>query len=73
MGIAKKVAITTALLALPAAASGQGRTCGRDGGIMVPDLGFTSISCEHCTIDQSPRHVRYRFGTEPRLGGISDP
>ena len=71
MGIAKKAAITAALLALPAAAPGQGGTCGRNGGTRVPDLGFTTISCEHCTIDQSPRHVSYRFGTEPRVGGIS--
>ncbi|HVG46229.1 MAG TPA: PDZ domain-containing protein [Longimicrobium sp.] len=71
MGIAKKVAITAALLALPAASSGQGGTCGRNGGIRTPDLGFSTISCEHCTIDQSPRRVTYRFGTEPRVGGIS--
>src|SRR4051794_34835597 len=71
MEIAKKVAITAALLALPAAAPGQGGVCGRNGGTRMPDLGFTTISCEHCTIDQSPRRVSYRFGTEPRLGGIS--
>jgi membrane-associated protease RseP (regulator of RpoE activity) len=71
MNIAKKVAVTAALLALPVASAGQGGTCGRNGGTRVADLGFTTISCEHCTIDQSPGHMSYQFGTEPRLIGIS--
>src|SRR5215212_4016136 len=73
MGTTKKLAIAAALLAMPAAAPGQGGTCGRNGGTRVPDLGFTTISCEHCIIDQSPGHMSYRFGTEPRVGGISAP
>src|SRR4051794_33659283 len=68
MGTTKKLVIAAALLALPAAAPGQG-ACGRNGGTRVPDLGFGSISCEHCTIDQSPGRVLYRFGTEP---GVSN-
>src|SRR3954466_5661667 len=70
MGIAKKVAITAALLALPAAAPGQGGACGRNG-MRVPDLGFSTISCEHCDIDMTPGHVSYQFKTEPRVGGIN--
>ncbi|MFL5541957.1 MAG: PDZ domain-containing protein [Longimicrobiaceae bacterium] len=71
MGIAKKAAITAALLALPGAAPGQ--ACGRNGGVMVPDLGFGTISCEHCSINISPRRVTYYFATEPRLGDIDGP
>src|SRR5688572_17803968 len=73
MGIAKKVAITAALLAMPAAAPAQGNACTRNGGVTVPDLGWDRIGCEHCTINVSPRRVQYRFGTEPRLSGIDGP
>jgi PDZ domain len=69
MGIAKKVALTAAMLALPAASSGQG-SC-RNGAARVPDLGFTTFSCDHCSIEQSPGRIRYRFGAEPRLRKIS--
>jgi PDZ domain len=72
MGTTKKLVIAAALLGLPAAALGQG-TCGRNGGTRIPDLGFGTISCEHCTIDQSPGRVTYRFGTEPRVGHITAP
>ncbi|HEV7589662.1 MAG TPA: PDZ domain-containing protein [Longimicrobium sp.] len=71
MGIAKKVAFTAALLALPGASAGQ--ACGRDGGLTVPDLGWDDIRCQHCNINISRRHVRYEFATEPRLAGISGP
>ena len=71
MDIAKKAAITAALLALPGAAPGQ--ACGRNGGVMVPDLGFGTISCEHCSININPRRVTYYFATEPRLGDIDGP
>jgi hypothetical protein len=72
MGTTKKLVIAGALLALPAAAPGQGGNCGRHG-TRVPDLGFGSFSCEHCTIDQSPGRVLYRFGTEPRVANITAP
>jgi hypothetical protein len=71
MGIAKKAAITAALLALPGASPGQ--ACGRNGGVTVPDLGFGDIDCEHCTININPRRVTYYFATEPRLGDIDGP
>ncbi|SOD02017.1 PDZ domain-containing protein [bacterium JGI 053] len=71
MNIAKKAAVTAALLALPAASPGQ--ACGRDGGVTVPDLGWDRISCEHCNINITRRHVYYEFATEPRLSGISGP
>jgi len=72
MNIAKKVAVTAALLALPAASSGQ--ACGRDGGgITVPDLGWNGLDCAHCDISITRRHVYYEFATEPRLAGITSP
>src|SRR3954463_13312187 len=70
MGITKKLAMAAALLSLPGAAPGQ--TCGRDG-VTVQDLGFGDVSCEHCTINVSPRGVNYRFATEPRLYEIHGP
>jgi hypothetical protein len=70
MGITQKLAMVAALLALPGAAPGQ--ACGREG-VTVPDLGFGDVSCEHCTINVSPRGVNYRFGTEPRLYEIRGP
>jgi len=71
MGTTKRLVIAAALVALPAASAGQGGACGRNGGTRVPDLGFSSFSCEHCTIDQSPGRVLYRFGTEPRVANIT--
>lgn len=68
MGITKKLAMAAVLVALPGTAPGQ--TCGRNG-ITVPDLGFSEMGCEHCTINLTPRRLYYRFGTEPRLGGIT--
>src|SRR3954468_4896173 len=71
MNVAKKVAGAAALLARPAASSGQ--SCGRDGGVTVPDLGWDDLQCEHCNISITRRHVYYDFATEPRLAGITAP
>ena len=71
MGTTKKLAMAALLLSLPGAAPGQ--TCGRnDGGMLVADLGFAEMSCEHCTINVSPNRVYYRFGTEPRVSEITE-
>jgi hypothetical protein len=70
MGITKQLAMAAVLVALPGAALGQ--TCGRNGGIMVPDLGFSEVECEHCNINITPQRLYYRFGTEPRLSGITE-
>lgn len=70
MGITRKLAVTAALLAMPAVAASQGRACGRNG-TTVQDLGWDELRCEHCTINITPRHVIYRFGTEPRVDEVS--
>ncbi|HET7461682.1 MAG TPA: PDZ domain-containing protein [Longimicrobium sp.] len=74
MRLARNLAAAAALAIVPAAttAGAQG-ACGRDEGIVIPDLGWNDVSCSHCMIEYSPAHRRYRFGTEPRLGGIHGP
>ena len=71
MGIVRKLALTAALVAMPAVAPGQQGVCGSDGrGRIVPDLGFEDIQCSHCSIQVYADHGRYRFSTEPRVYGI---
>ncbi|HEX6746701.1 MAG TPA: PDZ domain-containing protein [Longimicrobium sp.] len=72
MGIARKLALTLtlALVGMPAAAPAQIGSCGRGDGVVVPDLGFNDIRCNHCSIEFSPERSRYRFSTEPRIHGI---
>ncbi|HSU17550.1 PDZ domain-containing protein [Longimicrobium sp.] len=71
MGIVRKLALTAALVGMPAVAPGQGGVCGSRGGVVVPDLGFNDIQCSHCMIEFSPQRSRYRFSTEPRVHGIT--
>jgi hypothetical protein len=71
----KNLAAAAALALAPAAATsatGQG-ACPDGKGIVVPDLGWSDVSCSHCEIEYRPAYRRYRFGTEPRLGGIHGP
>jgi len=74
MTLARNLAAAAVLAIVPAAttAGAQG-ACGRSEGIVIPDLGWNDVSCSHCMIEYSPAHRRYRFGTEPRLGGIHGP
>jgi len=72
MTLARNLAAVAVLALVPAATSAaQGGACGRDDGILVPDLGWSDIDCNHCQIEFSPRARRFRFGTEPRLGQMS--
>lgn len=74
MKLARNLAAAAVLAIVPAAttAGAQG-ACGGERGIVVPDLGWNDVDCNHCQIEFSPTRRRYRFGTEPRLGGIHGP
>jgi len=75
MNFARKLAAAAVLALAPAAATAvdaQG-VCDGGRGIVVPDLGFNDVDCSHCQIEFSPRARRFRFGTEPRLRGITGP
>jgi len=70
----KNLAAAAALALAPAAATqATAQTCPGGKGIVVPDLGWNDVSCNHCEIAYTPAYRRYRFGTEPRLGGIHGP
>src|SRR3954469_4070867 len=75
MKLARNLVAGAALALAPAAATSAGAqgACGGGRGIVVPDLGWSDIDCSHCQIEFSPRARHYRFGTEPRLGGIHGP
>jgi PDZ domain len=74
MKITRELAAAALLLVLPASAAAQQRTCGPEGrGYVVPDLGWTDWSCDHCSINLANGVLSYTFRSEPRIRGIQGP